>query len=408
MEGRAQARVEVTMGWLATRVLDRGLGLFGSDVGELEVLEDRLAEFDAALAENPVDDTDEIAATRAFVARLGAAGLLAHVVPKRWGGASEQLRTVALCLVRQWLARRSGVLDSAFVMQGLGGNPITVGGSDELRARVLPKVVAGETICAFALTEPGAGSDVAAMTTSAREQSDGTIVLDGEKCFISNAPCADSFVVFAREAEAGDGGKPRFGAFFVPGDARGLSVDPIKVIAPHPIGTVHLRGVEVPAAHRLGKPGKGLELAFGNLDVFRVSVGAAALGFADRALLEAITHLRNRVQFGKPLATQQGLRFAVADVASDHLAAQLLVYRAAIARDAGTGTPADSAVAKMFATESAQRTIDRAVQSLGGLGVTVGQPTERLYREIRALRIYEGTTEIQKLVIARALFDQSG
>lgn len=391
--------------WLSARVLERGLGVFSGDVAELAALEDRLAAFEAELAADPVDDGDEIAATRAFVARLGAAGLLRHVVPSRWGGASPELRTVALCIVRQWLARTSGVLDSAFVMQGLGGNPITVGGSDELRARVLPEVVRGETICAFALTEPGAGSDVGAMTTSAREQGDGTIVLDGEKCFISNAPCADSFVVFAREAEPGEGGKPRFGAFWVPGDAAGIEVEPIRVIAPHPIGTVRLRGVEVPAAHRLGKPGKGLELAFGNLDVFRVSVGAAALGLADRALAETIAHLRKRVQFGKPLATQQGLRFAVADVASDHLAAQLLVYRAAIARDGGTATPADSAVAKMFATESAQRTIDRAVQSLGGLGVTVGQPTERLYREIRALRIYEGTTEIQKLVIARALFD---
>jgi acyl-CoA dehydrogenase len=393
------------MGWLATRVLDRGLGVFPADVAELVALEDKMAAFDASLAEDPVAEHDEIAATRDYVARLGEAGLLAHVVPKRWGGASAQLRTVALCIVRQWLARRSGVLDSAFVMQGLGGNPITVGGSDELRTRVLPDVVAGATICAFALTEPDAGSDVAAMKTTARVGADGTIVLDGEKCFISNAPCADSFVVFAREAESGEGGKPRFGAFWVPGDTCGMTIEPIRVIAPHPIGTVRLRGVEVPAAHRLGAPGKGLELAFGNLDVFRVSVGAAALGFADRALVETIAHLRKRVQFGKPLATQQGLRFAVADVASDHLAAQLLVYRAALARDAGTATPADSAVAKMFATESAQRTIDRAVQSLGGLGVTVGSPTERLYREIRALRIYEGTTEIQKLVIARALFD---
>ncbi|MBC8072421.1 MAG: acyl-CoA dehydrogenase, partial [Deltaproteobacteria bacterium] len=299
----------------------------------------------------------------------------------------------------------SGVLDSAFVMQGLGGNPITVGGNDELRARVLPQVVSGELVCAFALTEREAGSDVGAMQTRAREQADGTVVLDGEKCFISNAPCADSFVVFAREAEPGEGGKPRFGAFWVPGGAAGLTVSPIQVIAPHPIGTVTLKGVLVPPEHRLGKPGDGLKLAFGNLDVFRVSVGAAALGFADRALRETVTHLNRRVQFGKPLATQQGLRFAVADVATDHLAAQLLVYRAAIARDAGNATPADSAVAKLFATESAQRTIDRAVQSLGGLGVTVGQATERLYREIRALRIYEGTSEIQKLVIARALFD---
>jgi acyl-CoA dehydrogenase len=189
----------------------------------------------------------------------------------------------------------------------------------------------------------------------------------------------------------------------VPGDAPGLHVEPVHVIAPHPIGTVRLVDVRVPAAHRLGRPGEGLKLALSTLDVFRVTVGAAALGLADRALAEMVAHLRARVQFGKPLAAQQGLRFAVADVATDHVAAQLLVYRAAAARDRGTATPEVAAMAKLHATESAQRMIDRAVQSLGGLGVTVGSPTERLYREIRALRIYEGTSEIQKLVIARAL-----
>ncbi|MBL8945740.1 MAG: acyl-CoA/acyl-ACP dehydrogenase [Myxococcales bacterium] len=394
----------------STRILDRKLGVVAGDAEQWRALEDELEVFCASIAADPVDERDEDAATREYVRRLAAAGLLRHVVPAAYGGASPQLRTTALCLVRQWLARRSGALDSAFVMQGLGSYAVTLGGDEALRAQLLPRVVAGEVICAFALTEPEAGSDVAAMTTTATPGPDGGVVLDGEKCFISNAPIAGSYVVFAREAAgtvdaAQAGGKPRYGAFWVPGDAPGLSVDPIHVIAPHPIGTVKFRGVVVPAAHRLGKFGDGLKLAFSTLDVFRISVGGAALGLADRALEETVTHLKRRVQFGKPLATQQGLRFLVAEVATEHVAAQMLVYRAAGARDRGDAAPEDSAVAKLFATEVAQRVIDRAVQSLGGLGVTVGQATERLYREIRALRIYEGTSEIQKLVIARALFD---
>ncbi len=392
----------------ANRILDRRLGVIEGDPDTWRALEDTLAQFCAAITAEAIDDRDENTAARTYVARLAAAGLLRHVVPAAYGGAAPQLRTTALCLIRQWLARISGALDSAFVMQGLGSYAVGIGGAEALRASLLPKVVAGEVICAFALTEPEAGSDVGAMATTATPQAGGGVVLDGEKCFISNAPIAGSYVVFAREApEAGTdpGAKPRYGAFWIPGDAPGITVEPIQVIAPHPIGTVRLRGVEVPAAHRLGRVGEGLRLAFGTLDVFRISVGGAALGFADRALCETVAHLRSRVQFGKPLANQQGLRFAVADVATEHVAAQMLVYRAAGARDRGEATPEDSAVAKLYATESAQRVIDRAVQSLGGLGVTVGSATERLYREIRALRIYEGTSEIQKLVIARALFD---
>ena len=407
MEGRTSGEVAVTAMLFANRILDRKLGVIEGDADEWRALEDELERFCASAAEHPVDERDENAATRTYVARLAAAGLLRHVVPGAYGGASPTLRTTALCLVRQWLARHSGALDSAFVMQGLGSYAVTLGGTAVLRGALLPRVLTGEVICAFALTEPEAGSDVAAMTTTARTLADGSVVLDGEKCFISNAPIAGSYVVFAREAPAAGaaGDKPRFGAFWVPGDAPGLSVEPIHVIAPHPIGSVRLQGVAVPAEHRLGLPGEGLKLAFSTLDVFRISVGGAALGFADRALAETVTHLRRRVQFGKPLASQQGLRFLVAEVATEHVAAQMLVYRAAGARDRGEAAPEDSAVAKLYATEVAQRVIDRAVQSLGGLGVTVGQPTERLYREIRALRIYEGTSEIQKLVIARALFD---
>jgi acyl-CoA dehydrogenase len=240
------------------------------------------------------------------------------------------------------------------------------------------------------------------MQTTATPDGDG-VRLDGEKIFISNAGIATSYTVFAREGETAEG-KPRFSAFWMPGDAPGLNVEPMKVIAPHPIGRVRMNGVSIPRAHRVGEPGQGLRIALSNLDQFRPTVGAAALGLADRAFTVATEHLRTRVQFGRPLAKQQGLRFAMADLATDHMAAQLLVYRAAAARDRGNATPDQPAMAKLFATEAAQRSVDRAVQTLGGRGVLVGETPERLYREVRALRIYEGTSEIQKLVIARALF----
>jgi acyl-CoA dehydrogenase len=386
----------------APRILDRQLGVIGGDHQEWTALERRLEAFVAAQAAEPVDESDEHAATREYVRRLAGAGLLRMMVPGEHGGAYERPLATGICLARQWLSRHSGALDTAFVMQGLGSYPVSQAGTPELRAELLPRVARGEVICAFALTEPNAGSDVSGMQTRAEPDGDG-VRLYGEKCLISNAGVAGSYVVFAREADADDG-KPRFGAFWVPGDAPGLSVERIQVIAPHPIGTVRFEGVQVPAAHRLGAPGEGLHIALGTLDLFRVTVGAAALGLADRALTEAVGHLSRRVQFGKPLAQQQGLRFALAEVVTDHVAAQLLVYRAAAARDEGRATADMPAMAKLHATETAQRVIDRAVQSLGGLGVTVGQATERLYREVRALRIYEGTSEIQKLVIARALF----
>ncbi|MCA9650251.1 MAG: acyl-CoA dehydrogenase family protein [Myxococcales bacterium] len=385
-------------------ILRRDLGVVGGDHASLARLEGRLEAFVAALADDPVDEGDEHGATREYLRRLAAAELLALMVPAAHGGAFERPLATPICVARQWLARASGALDTAFVMQGLGSYPITQAATPELKAELLPAVTTGERICAFALTEPEAGSDVSGMQTRAEPDGDGGVRLHGEKCFISNAGLASSYVVFAREAKDTPEGKPRYGAFWVPGDAEGLEVERIQVVAPHPIGTVRLRGVEVPEAHRLGKEGDGLHIALGTLDLFRVTVGAAALGFADRALSEAVAHLQRRVQFGKPLAKQQGLRFALAEVVTDHTAAQLLVYRAAAARDEGRATADMPAMAKLYATESAQRVVDRAVQCLGGLGVTVGQATERLYREVRALRIYEGTSEIQKLVIARALF----
>jgi acyl-CoA dehydrogenase len=382
------------------RIAERRLGIAG-DPEALARLEGELEAFAGRIAGAPIDESDEQAAARSYVRHLADAGLLGLCVPARYGGRHEHVSSTSLCVARQWLARTSGALDTAFAMQGLGSYPITLGGSEALKERVLPAVARGDSICAFALSEAEAGSDVANMQTVA-EPVDGGVRIRGRKIWISNAGIADSYVVFAREADTGE--RPRFGAFWLPGDAQGLQVEPVRVIAPHPIGTLAL-DVFVPDAHRLGAPGSGLRIALGTLDVFRVTVGAAALGLADRALEDMVAHLRTRIAFGKPLAEQQGLRFAVADVATAHLAAQLLVYRAAAARDDGTATPDMAAMAKMFATKSAQRTIDRAVQSFGGLGVTVGHVAERLYREVRALRIYEGATEIQKLVIARTIFD---
>lgn len=396
------------------RILRRELGVIAESPvsrDSLEQLETTLESFCASIRAQPLAEHNPAAVTRSYVARLAEAGLLRWVIPASQGGAAEALSSTAICLIRQWLARESGALDTAFVMQGLGSNPVTMAGSAALQADLLPKVADGSAICAFALTEPEAGSDIQSMQTLATAEPGGSVRLRGRKCLISNAGIADSYVVFAREAgnEAENetdndaNGRPRFGAFWVPGNTPGLKVTPIEVIAPHPIGFVDLDDVHVPAAHRLGRPGDGLMIALGNLDVFRVSVGAAALGLADRALSETILHLNQRRQFGKPLAAQQGLQFALADIATDHVAAQLLVYRAAAARDQGRASVEQPAMAKLFATESAQRTIDRAVQSFGGLGVTVGQVPERLYREIRALRIYEGTSEIQKLIIGRSL-----
>lgn len=397
--------------FLDPHVMKRQLGLsFGDDAAcaELCALEATMESFCAALADRDVDERDEYGATRTYVEALAQAQLLTLLVPKAFGGRADVVRSTPVCIARQWLARQSGALDTAFVMQGLGSYPVTLAGSDSLRASLLPKVARGEVITAFALTEPEAGSDVSGMQTTLTEHADGSALVSGGKCFISNAGVADSYVVFARVAapqgQSTEDQPPRYAAVWVPADAPGLSIEATHVTAPHPIGNVNLDGVRVPAEHRLGDGSDGLKLALSTLEVFRVTVGAAALGLADRALSEALRHLSTRVQFGKPLAKQQGLRFALADVATEHLAAQLLVYRAALARDAGYTGADKVAMAKLYATETAQRVVDRAVQSLGGLGVTVGQATERLYREVRALRIYEGTSEIQKLVIARSLF----
>jgi acyl-CoA dehydrogenase len=339
-------------------------------------------------------------ACRELVAALGAAGWLQYCVPKRWGGRCEAIDSRSLCLARETLARHDGLADFAFAMQGLGSGAISLAGSDALRARYLPHVAKGAAIAAFALSEPDAGSDVAAMSARAREAG-GEIVLDGTKTWISNGGIADFYTVFARETDAP--GAKGISAFVVDAGTPGLAIaERIDVIAPHPLARLEFRDCRVPASQRLGAPGEGFKVAMQTLDIFRASVAAAALGFARRALDEALARASARRMFGQTLADFQLTQAAIADMATGIDAAALLTYRAAWLRDAkGARTTREAAMAKMVATETAQGVIDRAVQIFGGAGVVSGEPVERLYREIRALRIYEGATEVQKLVIAR-------
>ncbi len=361
---------------------------------------------DARLPALPHDDVD--AACRARVAALGEAGLLKAVVPAEYGGLYPQLDVRTLCIARETLAFRDGLADFAFAMQGLGTGSISLYGTNDLKRRYLPPVRDGKAIAAFALSEPEAGSDVAAMATTAKLDGN-QFRIDGEKTWISNGGIADHYVVFARTGEAP--GAKGLSAFVVDADTPGLKVaERIDVIAPHPLARLSFDGVRVPATNRLGGPGEGFKVAMATLDIFRSTVGAAALGFARRALHETIEHASSRKLFGAPLGDLQMTQAAIADSATEVDAAALLVYRAAWTKDQGAArVTSEAAMAKMFATEAAQRVIDRAVQIHGGLGVTKGVKVEELYREIRALRIYEGATEVQKVVIAReALKNRQG
>jgi alkylation response protein AidB-like acyl-CoA dehydrogenase len=355
----------------------------------------------ASRIESLWERSDDVDGTcRVLVRRLAEGGWLSLAV----GGedsAAPQLDVRTLCIARETLARHAGIADFAFAMQGLGAGPVTLFGSAAQRERVLPLVRRGEAITAFALSEAEAGSDVRAMRTTAHRQGRG-YVLQGEKTWISNAGIADFYVIFARMP---DEGPDRFGAFLVEAEQLGLTVpERIPLIAPHPLGTVRLEACEIDADALIGAPGEGLRVAFGTLDVFRTSVGAAALGFARRALDDALPWARQRSAFGRPLADHQLTKARLAEMAVAVDASALLVYRAAWAHDTtGEAATREAAMAKLFATESAQRVIDDAVQLFGGRGVVSGASVERLYREIRALRIYEGTSEIQKLVIAAQL-----
>ncbi len=350
-----------------------------------------------------VDGDDEDEAARRYVEEMASVGLLDHAVPR--GGARFDSR--ALCLIRENLARASGFADCMFAMQGLGSAPITLAGDDEQRAAYQDGVASGERICAFALTEPEAGSDVASMTTRAIRSGD-EYVLDGTKTFISNAGVANLYTVFAKTDP--DAGHRGISAFVVDGANPGLHVvERQRVIAPHPIGTIRFDGCRVPASRRVGGEGEGFRVAMRTLDVFRPTVGAAALGLARRALHEARERARSRRQFGRAIADFQLIQAHLAAMATELDAARLLVYRAAHLADRGDDrTTLEAAMAKLFATETAQRVVDRAVQIFGGSGVLRGNVVERLYREVRALRIYEGTSEVQHLVIASRLLKEDG
>jgi acyl-CoA dehydrogenase len=337
-----------------------------------------------------------------WVRALGAAGWLRHCVPAGYGGAHDPLRSLYLVIARETLARHSGLADFAFVMQGLGSGPIGLAGSDELKKRYLPRVASGEAIAAFALTEPEAGSDVAAMALSAQHAGD-HYLLDGEKIWISNGGIADVYVVFARTGEAP--GARGISAFAVDAGTPGFEIaERLEVTAPHPLARLRFQACRVPAANLIGSSGEGFKIAMRNLDIFRSSVAAAALGFARRALDEALGRAKTRKMFGQTLGDFQLTQAGLADMATEIDGAALLTYRAAWLRDVeGVSTTREAAMAKMAATEGAQRVIDRAVQMFGGLGVGVGSVVEHLYREIRPLRIYEGATEVQKLIIGRDL-----
>jgi acyl-CoA dehydrogenase len=364
-------------------------------------LAERLDAFIDSPDMDAIDHADVDASCRRLVTDLGRAGLLEAAVAPPSGDATG-IDSRSACLARETLAWRDGLADFAFAMQGLGSGAVAIAGSPELRAAILPKTRAGEWLAAFALSEKEAGSDVAAMACSARLDGD-SYVIDGEKTWISNGGIADVYTLFARTGEAP--GARGVSAFIVFPNDPGFSVaERIEVIAPHPLATLRFENCRIPAGRRLGPPGGGFRIAMQTLDIFRASVAAAALGLARRALDESLEHARARRMFGGALADLQLTQGALGDMATEIDAAALLTYRAAWRRDVQKlPTTREAAMAKMTATESAQRVIDRAVQMFGGRGVKRGEIVESLYREIRALRIYEGATEVQRLIVAREL-----
>ena len=332
---------------------------------------------------------------------LGSAGYLRYCVPREFGGVHDDLDVRSLCLIRMTLAYYSGLADFVFAMQGLGSGTISLYGAEATKSAYLPGVGDGTRCAAFALTEPESGSDVAAIRTSATRNGN-QLSLNGSKTFISNGGIADHYVVVARTGEA-DGARG-LSAFVVDADTPGLDASQrIDVIAPHPLATLVFRDCQVPAANQLGSGGGGFKAAMATLDIFRPTVGAAALGFARRALDEATERTRSRRLFGAPMHDLQLVQASLGESALDVDAAALLVFRAAWAKDSGQQRiTREAAMAKLHATESAQQVIDRAVQIFGGDGVVSGMKVEELYREIRALRIYEGASDVQKVVIARS------
>ena len=354
---------------------------------------------------NHGDNVEDIC--RQLVADLGKAGWLKNCVPGAWGGVSEKLDVRSIALCRETLAYYSGLADFSLAMQGLGSGAISLLGTDAQRQQYLPGVAAGDAIAAFALSEAEAGSDVAAMTTSASLSGD-KYVLNGEKTWISNGGIADFYCVFARTDE--EPGTRGISAFIVEASNPGLEVTrKIDTIAPHPLATLALNDCKVASNDRIGEPGAGFKIAMATLDIFRTTVAAAALGFARRALDAAVEHTSTRELFGAPLSALQMTEASIAEMATEIDASALLVYRSAWAKDCYQDrVTREAAMAKFYATEAAQRIIDRAVQLFGGSGVVKGNIAEGLYREIRALRIYEGASEVQKVIIARQTYKGHG
>jgi acyl-CoA dehydrogenase len=353
------------------------------------------------LSAEPVQDDLERAACR-LARQLGQDGFMAYAMPSQYGGARATVQARDLCVIREELASHSALADVMFGVQALGSYPIVIAGTEEQKKKYLPPLATAENIAAFALTEPEAGSDAAAISTRATKVSGG-YRLDGSKCFISNAGIAHTYVVFAStEPSAKSKG---ISAFIMAADSPGFTVkEKTRLLSPHPIGVLSFDNCFVPQQQMLGTDGDGLRIAFRTLDTLRCTVGAAAVGFARRALAEAIAYSQSRRQFGRAIGEFQGIQFKLAEMAVDLEAARLLVYQAAWTRDRGEPDLAfKSSIAKLFATEAAQRIVDQALQIHGGNGVVAGHIMERLYRDVRALRIYEGSSEIQKLVIAKTL-----
>jgi acyl-CoA dehydrogenase len=377
---------------------------------ELEALRRSITELTAIdEGDQPEPSTfqEEDAEARRVLAILARAGILKHCIPEKFGGAPGALNNASICALRESLAYRSGMADLAFVMQGLGSAAVAQAGSAEQKQTYLPRVGSGDLIAAIGLTEPEAGSDLTAIQTSARKDGD-SYILNGDKTLISNAGLAGLTTLWARTSKDP---KEGLSVFIVEAGDKGFDTsERLRAMAPHPIGSLSLRECRIPAARRIGREGEGLEIAMGVLGFFRPTVGAAAVGFSRRALDETLAHMKRRRQFRKPLAKLQGLQFMVADMAVEIDAAALLVERAARVIDSGQArTTRESAMAKYKATEVAQKVIDHAVQIRGGMGVIRGSVVERLYRETRALRIYEGASEVQKVIIARELLrDGSG
>jgi acyl-CoA dehydrogenase len=371
---------------------------------EHHALAERLADFVEREIEGRAadDENDADEALRSYVLLLAENDLLRYAVATP--GEVFDLRS--FCIIREQLSYSSSLADLAFVMQGLGTYPISLAATEHVRDFWLARARNGQAITAFALTEPEAGSDVAGLKTTA-ELEDDSYLLNGRKRFISNAGVANVYTVFARTGTRDDG-RPELSAFIVSARMPGFSIaERTEMIAPHPIGELELKNCRVPAEDIIGRPGDGLRLSLQTLDLFRASVGAAACGMARRALDESLLHAKTREQFGKPLAGHQMIQGKVADMVTELDAARLLVYRAAFLKDTGAErSTREASEAKLFATEAAARIIDQAVQIHGGTGLVRGNTVERLYRDVRALRIYEGTSEIQKLVIANQLLKE--